>query len=62
MDFQFSRPWRWRKYQFRAGLKVYNVFGSDAGRDIQNNITASDFGTSYNPIERSIGLVFGTGI
>ena len=60
LDFQLSRPWQFRKYRFRAGLKVYNVFGSFAGRDIQNNITAPDFGTSYNPIERSIGFVFGS--
>jgi hypothetical protein len=60
LDFQLSRPWRLFKYRFRGGLKVYNVFGSFAGRDIQNNITAPDFGTSYNPIERSIGFVLGS--
>ena len=60
LDFQLSRPWRFRKYRFRAGLKVYNIFGAVADRDIQNNITAPDFGTSYNPIERSIGFVFGS--
>ncbi|HEU4688811.1 MAG TPA: carboxypeptidase regulatory-like domain-containing protein [Vicinamibacterales bacterium] len=60
LDFQLSRPWQFRKYRFRAGLKVYNVFGSFAGRDIQNNVTAPDFGTAYNPIERSIGFVFGS--
>ena len=60
LDFQLSRPWRFRKYRFRAGLKVYNVFGASADRDVQNNITAPDFGTSYNPIERSVGFVFGS--
>jgi hypothetical protein len=60
LDFQLSRPWRYKKYRFRAGLKVYNVFGSSAYRDVQNNITAPDYGTSYNPIERSIGFVFGS--
>jgi hypothetical protein len=60
LDFQLSRPWRYKKYRFRAGLKVYNVFGSSADRDIQNNITAPDYGTAYNPIERSIGFVFGS--
>jgi hypothetical protein len=59
LDFQLSRPWRFRQYRFRAGLRVYNIFGSVADRDIQNNITAPDFGTSYNPIERSVGFVFG---
>jgi hypothetical protein len=60
LDFQLSRPWRFKKYRFRAGLRVYNVFGSSADRDIQNNVTAPDFGTPYNPIERSIGFVFGS--
>jgi hypothetical protein len=60
LDFQLSRRWRVMKYRFRAGLKVYNIFGAAADRDIQNNITAPDFGTSYNPIERSIGFVFGS--
>ena len=41
LDFQLSRPWRFRKYRFRAGLKVYNVFGSSADRDVQNNITVA---------------------
>jgi hypothetical protein len=60
LDFQLSRPWRFKKYRFRAGIRMYNVFGSSADRDIQNNITAPDFGTAYNPIERSIGFVFGS--
>jgi hypothetical protein len=59
LDFQLTRPWQFRKYRFRAGVRLYNAFGSSAGRDIQNNVTAPDFGTSYNPIERSIGIVFG---
>jgi hypothetical protein len=59
LDFQLTRPWRVKKYRFRAGLRVYNVFGSSASRDIQNNITAPDFGTDYNPIERSFGFTFG---
>jgi len=60
VDFQLTRPWQFKTHRFRAGLKVYNILGSSAGRDIQNNVTASDYGTSYNPIERSIGFVFGT--
>ena len=59
LDFQLSRPWQLKQYRLQVGLKMYNVFGSLAGRDIQNNVTASDYGTSYNPIERSIGFVLG---
>lgn len=59
LDFSISRPWRFRKYRFRAGLKLYNVFGVSADRDVQNNVTAPDYGSFYNPIERSVGFVFG---
>ena len=61
LDFSLARPWQVKKYRFRAGLKVYNAFGASAERDVQNNLTSPDFGTFYNPIERSIGVVFGAG-
>jgi hypothetical protein len=60
LDFTLVRPWRFRKYQFTAGIKVYNVFNAGTERDVQNNITSPDYGTFYNPIQRSIGFVFGT--
>jgi len=60
LDFTLARPWRFRTYRFRAGVKLYNVFGASAHRDVQNNVTAPDYGTFYNPIERSIGFTFGS--
>ena len=60
LDFTLARPWHFRKYRFRAGLKLYNVFGASAYRDVQNNTTAPDYGTFYNPVERSIGFVLGS--
>jgi hypothetical protein len=56
-DFSLSRPWRLGKHRFRGGVKIYNVFGSLAERDVQNNITSPDFGRFFNPLERSIGFV-----
>jgi hypothetical protein len=61
LDFSLARPWRVKKLRFRAGLRVYNAFGDTAERDIQHNVTAADFGTAYNPIERSIGIFLGSG-
>ena len=61
MDFSLVRPWRFRKYRFRAGIRVYNLFGATAERDIQNNLTSPFYGTAFNPVERSIGFVFGGG-
>lgn len=61
LDFSLARPWRFRKYRFRAGLKVFNLFGASAYRDIQSNTTSPFYGTAYNPVERSIGIVFGSG-
>jgi len=60
LDFTLVRPWHFRKYRFSAGLKIYNVFDTGDERDVQNNITSPDYGTFYNPIQRSIGFVFGT--
>jgi hypothetical protein len=57
LDFTLARPWRFRKYRFTAGIKVYNVFDSGNERDVQTNITSPDYGTFYSPIERSIGFV-----
>ena len=58
VDFSLSRPWRIKKYNVRLGVKLYNLFGTSAGRDVQNNIRADDYGESYNPLERSVGFVF----
>lgn len=60
-DFSLARPWQFKKYRFRAGIKVYNLLGASAYRDIQTNITSPFYGTAYNPVERSIGFVFGSG-
>jgi len=60
LDFTLSRPWRFWKYRFRAGLKVYNILGNAAERDVQNNVVSPNFGSFYNPLERSIGIMFGS--
>ena len=57
LDFTLARPFRFKKYNFTAGLKVYNVFDSGSERDVQTNITAADFGNFYNPIQRSFGFL-----
>jgi hypothetical protein len=61
LDFQIARPWQFKKYRFRAGIKVYNLFGDSAERDIQSNIASPFYGTAFNPVERSIGFVIGSG-
>jgi hypothetical protein len=40
---------------------MFNLLGDSAERDIQNNVTSPLFGTAYNPVERSFGIVFGAG-
>jgi hypothetical protein len=61
LDVALLRPWRIGKYRVRAGLRVFNAFGDTGHRDIQNNLGSPLFGTVYNPIERSIGIMFGAG-
>lgn len=58
LDFSIVRPWQIKKYRFRAGIRVYNLFGDTAERDMQTNITSPNFGRAFNPVERSIGFVF----
>lgn len=60
LDLQVSRPWQFKRYRFRAGIRMYNVFAANAARDVQNNLTAPGFGSFYNPLERSIGITVGT--
>jgi Carboxypeptidase regulatory-like domain/TonB dependent receptor len=55
-DFSLVRPWRLKKLHFIGGIKVYNIFGAAAERDIQANTASPFFGTAYNPVERSIGF------
>ncbi len=59
LDFSIVRPWRFKGHRIRAGIRVYNIFGSAASRDIQTNLASPSFGTPFNPIERSIGFIFG---
>jgi hypothetical protein len=59
-DFSLSRPWQIWKWKVRAGIRMYNVFGASAARDVQHNIASPAFGQFFNPIERSIGFVLGS--
>jgi hypothetical protein len=60
LDLSVVRPWRVWKYRFRAGVKLYNLFGASAGRDVQANVASPSFGRAFNPIERSIAFMFGS--
>jgi hypothetical protein len=59
-DVAVTRPLRFKKYTFRAGIRAFNLFGASADRDVQTNTTSPNFGRFYNPIERSIGIVIGS--
>ena len=57
VDLSLSRQWQLWKYRFRGGIRVYNLFGASAERDVQNNSASPHFGQFFNPIERSIGFI-----
>jgi len=61
LDFTLARAMRFKKYQFTAGIKVHNVFNAGSERDVQANIASPDYGTFYNPIQRSIGFLISSG-
>ncbi|MET0164428.1 MAG: TonB-dependent receptor, partial [Vicinamibacterales bacterium] len=56
LDFTITRPFRFKGQRVRAGLKFYNVLGASADRDVQYNLTSPDYGSFFNPIERSFGF------
>jgi len=42
----------------RIGLKIYNLVSTNAGRDVQRDISRPDFGALYNPTPRDFTFVF----
>ena len=58
LDFTLAREWRFRKYHFTGGVKIFNAFDAGNERDVQTNVTSPDYGKFFNPIQRSIGFVF----
>ncbi len=60
LDFALTRPWTVWKYRVRAGIRVYNIFGASAERDVQSNTASPGYGQFFNPLERSIGFVLGS--
>jgi hypothetical protein len=58
-DFSLTRSLTVWKYRVRAGIRVYNIFGASAERDVQSNSASPRYGQFFNPLERSIGFVLG---
>lgn len=59
LDASLTRSWRLWKYRFNAGIRVYNILGDSAERDVQANLASPLYGQFFNPLERSIGFVLG---
>jgi hypothetical protein len=56
-DLSVSRIVKVLRLKSRVGISVYNLFNSFNPRDVQNNIQSPSFGTFYNSIPRSWGLI-----
>ena len=61
LDISLVRPFDWGKHHIRAGVRAYNLLGSGAERDMQTNTTSPFYGSAFNPVQRSIGIVLSTG-
>lgn len=61
LDFSIVRPWRVGGYRFRAGVRLFNVLGDTAERDVQSNVASPMYGAAYNPVQRSVGIVLTAG-
>jgi hypothetical protein len=40
---------------------MFNTFATGDERDVQANVASPDYGSFYNPIQRSIGFVLSAG-
>jgi outer membrane receptor protein involved in Fe transport len=58
VDVSISRPVKLMKFRPRVGLRLFNLLGNAAARDVQNNVASPDYGRFFHPIERSVGVVF----
>lgn len=52
----FTVPFRDKEYIVRAGIKIFNLTNHFNPRDIQNNISDSNFGSFYNGVGRIIRM------
>ncbi len=56
LDLQLNRPFRWRRWAGRIGLRFFNISNRFNARDVQNNIDSLDFGLFSNQIRRQLGF------
>lgn len=51
-------PFRGKKYKGRVGVTIFNITNHWNPRDVQNNLSSSQFGTFYNSRDRSFRTKF----
>jgi len=54
LDTQVTKRFLFRGHRTTVGVKVFNITNHENPRDFQNNLAASDFGSFYNNVGRTI--------
>lgn len=58
LDLKFQRVLKIMGVRVRVGFRIFNVTNTFNARDIQNNIDAASFGTTFNSPGRAFGGTF----
>ncbi len=54
LDTQVTKRFLFKGHNTTVGVKVFNITGHDNPRDFQSNLAASDFGSFYNSVGRTL--------
>jgi carboxypeptidase family protein len=54
LDTQVTKRFLFRGHRTTVGVKLFNITNHDNPRDFQNNLAATDFGSFYNNVGRTI--------
>ena len=58
LDLAVNRQIRIKGRRLRIGVRAYHLLGSEAPRDVDNNLNSPNFGTFYNGLEHKFGMTF----
>jgi len=58
LDLAVNRQIRIKGRRLRIGVRTYHLLGTDAERDVDNNLNSPNYRTFYNGLEHKFGMTF----
>jgi hypothetical protein len=58
LDLAVNRQIKFKKYRLRIGVRAYHLLGTEAPRDVDNNLNSPDYRTFYNGLEHKFTMTF----